>query len=238
MVASRSTETDVRGATIAAATRLFAAHGFEGTALQDIADAVGVSKPAVLHHFPSKEHVRQAVLDDITAHWNGLLPRLLLAATASGDRFDAVFGELHRFFAEDPDRARLIVRETLDRPAEMRKLLKGTVHTWHSAVAQYVEAGRDTGRHYADVDPEAYVALVMLLVITATASAPVAAAALDRDGPARFDREMARIARSSLFPPIASPVPALAGRAAAPSASAREHHAAQPVRSVKRKSAR
>ncbi len=232
MVASRSSETDVREETIAAATRLFAAHGFEGTALQDIADAVGVSKPAVLHHFPSKEHVRQAVLDAILAHWKRMLPRLLLAATASGDRFDAVFGELHRFFAADPDRARLIVRETLDRPAEMRKVLRGTVHQWHTAVAGYIEAGRETGRHYADVDPEAYVVLIMLLVITATASSPVTAAALDRDGQARFDREVARIAHASLFPPTPT------HPAAAQQEASREPTAAPPTRSPKRKSAR
>ena len=73
MVAARAHENDVRAATVAAAMRLFAAHGFEGTALQDIADAVGVTKPAVLHHFPSKEHVRQAVLDAILSHWNEAL---------------------------------------------------------------------------------------------------------------------------------------------------------------------
>src|SRR5580700_11574702 len=115
MVAARAHENDVRGATVAAAMRLFAAHGFEGTALQDIADAVGVSKPAVLHHFPSKEHVRQAVLDGILEHWRGTLPRLLLAATAGEERFGAVFGELFRFFSADGDRARVVLREVLDR---------------------------------------------------------------------------------------------------------------------------
>jgi AcrR family transcriptional regulator len=201
MVASRSSETDVRAATIAAATRLFAAHGFEGTALQDIADAVGVTKPAVLHHFPSKEHIRQAVLDAIVQHWQKTLPRLLLAATASTDRFDAVFGELHRFFAADPDRARLIVRETLDRPAEIRKLLRGPVRRWHAAIGQYVSAGRDAGQHYADVDPQAYVIHILLLVITATASASVTSTVIDGDAQPRYDRELARIARASLFPP-------------------------------------
>jgi TetR/AcrR family transcriptional regulator len=191
---------DVRAATIAAATRLFAANGFGATALQDIADAVGVTKPAVLHHFPSKEHIRQAVLDAILAHWNEAMPRLLLAATASEDRFDAVFGELHRFFAAAPDRARLIIRETLDRPAEMRKLLRGPVRQWHAAIGQYVRAGRDTGRHYEDVDPEAYVIHILLLVISATASAAVTTAVLDEDAHLRFDRELARIARASLFP--------------------------------------
>ncbi len=234
MSATRSPETDVRAEVLSAATRLFASHGFDGTVLQDIADAVGVTKPAVLHYYPSKEHIRAAVLDSILEHWNRTLPRLLVAVTASSDaatgshdRFDAVFGELVRFFAADPDRARILLRETLDRPAEMRKLLRGTVHQWHTAVAGYIQAGRDTGRHYADVDPEAYVVLIMLLVITATASSPGTAAALDRDGPARFDREVARIAHASLFPPTVAHPPA-----------PREPSAAPTTRTPKRKSAR
>src|SRR5579883_382302 len=121
MPGARNATQDVRTATVAAATRLFASRGFDGTALQDIADAVGVTKPAVLHHYPSKEHVRQAVLDSILEHWNRTLPRLLLAATESHDRFEGIVGELTRFFAEEPDRARILLRETLDRPADFRK---------------------------------------------------------------------------------------------------------------------
>jgi TetR/AcrR family transcriptional regulator len=199
MVVSRSVENDVRSATIAAATRLFAAHGFDGTALQDIASAVGVTKPAVLHHFPSKEHIRQAVLEGIFEHWNKILPRLLLAATASSDRFEAVFGELHRFFAAEPDRARLLVRETLDRPGELRKLLRGPVRPWLSAVAQYIRSGRESGRHHADIDDEAYVLHILQLVIAATACASASSAVLYSDAPHRYDRELARIARTSLF---------------------------------------
>jgi TetR/AcrR family transcriptional regulator len=201
MVVARSVEKDVRSATIAAATRLFAAHGFEGTALQDIADAVGVTKPAVLHHFPSKEQIRQAVLEGILAHWKKTLPRLLLAATASRDRFEAVFGELHRFFAADPDRARVMMREALDRPAELRRLLRGPVRPWISAVAQYVRSGREAGRHYPDLDDDAYVLHMLQLVVSATACGSVSSAVLDDDAEGRYDRELARIARSSLFPP-------------------------------------
>jgi TetR/AcrR family transcriptional regulator len=204
MVAARSHDTDVRAATVATAMRLFAARGFEGTALQDIASAVGVTKPAILHHFPSKEHVRQAVLDEILSHWNEALPRLLLAATGSGDRFDAVFGELYRFFSSNPDRARVVAREMLDRPSDLRKLLRGSVQPWLGAVAGYIRSGKERGAHYADVDEEAYLMHVLLLVITATASAAVTSTALESDGRARmdrYDRELARIARASLFPP-------------------------------------
>ena len=201
MVAVRAHENDVRGATVAAAMRLIAAHGFEGTALQDIADAVGVTKPAVLHHFPSKEHVRQAVLDAILSHWNEALPRLLLAATGSGDRFDAVFGELHRFFAQDRDRALVVLREVIDRPAESKKLMRAAVRPWLSAIAEYIRAGQGTGRHFADVDAEAYVLHIMQLVISAAAAAPVTSAVLDGDVKRRYDRELARIAKAALFAP-------------------------------------
>ena len=53
---------------IAAAAKVFQTKGYHAATVQDIADAVGVTKPAVLHHFPSKEHIRQAVLDGILAH--------------------------------------------------------------------------------------------------------------------------------------------------------------------------
>src|SRR5271155_2481759 len=135
MGTARAAEPLVRSAVVKAATRLFAARGFDGTALQDVADAVGVTKPAVLHHFPSKEHIRKAVIDGILEHWHGTLPRLLLAATAGEDRFGAVFGELHRFFASDGDRARVVLREVLDRPAEARKLLADPVRPWVEAIA-------------------------------------------------------------------------------------------------------
>jgi AcrR family transcriptional regulator len=194
---------NVREAALAAATRLFAAHGFDATSLQAIADAVGVSKQAILHHFPSKERLRDAVLDAMLAHWNDTLPRLLVAATASEGRFDAVFGEVRRFFAADPDRARLVVRELLDRPAETRRVLSGPVHTWVAAISRYIREGQASGRHFADVDPEAYVVHMLFMVIAAAAAAPVTGAAIAAGSPgqARHERELVRIAKAALFAP-------------------------------------
>jgi TetR/AcrR family transcriptional regulator len=195
---------DVRTRALAAATRLFAERGFDGTSIQLIADEVGVSKPAVLHHFPSKEDLRRAVLDAILQHWQGVLPRLLLAASASHDRFDAVFGELHRFFASDPNRARLVARELFDRPGEVKKMLRGAVRPWLAAIAAYIKEGQAHGRHWEDLDPEAYVVHIMQLVVCASASASVCRVAVDpdRDARDRYDRELARIARASLFKPL------------------------------------
>src|SRR5262245_35651587 len=105
MVATRLTDATVRAQALAAATRLFARQGFDATSLQAIADEVGVTKQAILHHFSSKDRLREAVLAAMIAHWQETLPRLLVAATASEDRFAIVLGELRRFFTDDPHRA-------------------------------------------------------------------------------------------------------------------------------------
>jgi AcrR family transcriptional regulator len=39
---------------------LFAQHGFDHTSLKDLADAVGLSKAGLLHHYPSKEALFEA----------------------------------------------------------------------------------------------------------------------------------------------------------------------------------
>lgn len=184
------------------ATRLFSERGFDGTTLQDIAEAVAVTKPAVLHHFPSKEHVQQAVLEEILAHWESTLPRLLLSATAGESRFDAVIGAVYRFFAEDPCRTRVVLRHALDRPKEARALLRDNVRLWVGAVASYIRSGQEKGLHPKDADPEAYVLLVLELIIVAAASFETMKEALPEGARSRagFDRELFRIARVALFP--------------------------------------
>jgi AcrR family transcriptional regulator len=76
-----------RPATIAApretilshAAKLFAEKGFDGASLQDVAKAVGISKAAVYHYFPTK----QDIYDDIVID---LLSRL---RTAVQDRIES-----------------------------------------------------------------------------------------------------------------------------------------------------
>ena len=44
------------------ALELFAAQGFDGTSLQQIADRLGVTKAAVYYHFPSKDQLLEALV--------------------------------------------------------------------------------------------------------------------------------------------------------------------------------
>jgi AcrR family transcriptional regulator len=44
---------------------LFAEHGYEGTSLQEVAAAVGITKAAVYHYFPTKQVMYEAIVVDI-----------------------------------------------------------------------------------------------------------------------------------------------------------------------------
>ena len=59
----RQTREELDDAIIDCAATLFARHGFKETSIQRIADAVGYSKTGLLHRYPSKEALQQAVLD-------------------------------------------------------------------------------------------------------------------------------------------------------------------------------
>lgn len=193
---------DVRTHILKVATRLFARQGFDSTSLQQIADEVGVRKPSLLHHFPSKVELLRGVLDSLFEHWTEVLPRLLEAVTSGRGRFEAITAELVQFFNEDPDRARLVVRELLDRPEQMQSRLTQTLTPWVALIADYIRKGQEAGQVSPDVDPEMYIVHIVTLTVSSVAAMPVVGRALSarkEDVVARQLNELLRIGRTSLF---------------------------------------
>jgi len=192
---------EIRAKILEEATRLFAAKGVDGTALQDIADAVGVRKPSLLYHFPSKDALHENVVRNVLLHLSEALPRLLKAA-AREDRFDAILDETIQFFAADPDRARLLLREALDRPAEMKRLLETGALSWMGLLADSIRKAQAEGLMRADADPEAWLLQVIHLVVGTFASGPILQTLVgnkSKNVDQRLVKELKRFARASLM---------------------------------------
>lgn len=191
------------------AARLFAARGFVGASLHDIAKAVGIRKPSLLYHFRSKDELRKGVLEQMLAHWNETVPRILRAATSGEEQFEAIAHETIAFFCARPDRARLILRELLDRSDEVGPLVELHVQPWARMICDYIRRGQQQGRIRQDVDPEAYVAQAIASVLAAVSIHASLTVLLDglngsehaHDGspPKRLIQEMMRVAQASLF---------------------------------------
>lgn len=204
-MAERSKGADISQQIVAHATRLFAARGFVGASLRDIAKAVGIRKPSLLYHFNSKDDLRRGVLENMLAHWNEVVPRLLKAATSGHEQFQAVATETLEFFRADPDRARLLLRELLDRPEEMRPLIVSHVQPWTKIICDYIRKGQQQGRVHADIDPEAYIVHMINLMVCGVALQDSILALMPASeqeperATQRYVEELLRVARAGLF---------------------------------------
>ena len=194
---------DVKTSILEVATRRFAEDGFAATSLRDICEEVGVRKPSLLYHYPSKEALRRAVLEGLRAGWEAKVPRVLAAAMEGEDAFEGLFAEVYTFFSADQNRARLILREVVDRPQETRRLMGQAIAPWVALITDSIRQGQSAEVIRPDVDPEAWIVEIIVLVIGTFAAADLATVIFDDDG-SRVERhlqEIVRMARTSLYLP-------------------------------------
>lgn len=64
---------DRREQILAAATRLFSQKGYHGTALQEIADEVGVTRPSFYYYFKSKDEILETAIDVALSRAEGII---------------------------------------------------------------------------------------------------------------------------------------------------------------------
>ena len=104
------------------ATRLFAERGFAGTTLQDIADAMGLSRPSLYHYVKSKDELLARLVEDITT--DAARQAKALARRTDLDpagKLDALVRWNVRRMAEKPDRFRLVERSESSLPPDLQK---------------------------------------------------------------------------------------------------------------------
>jgi TetR/AcrR family transcriptional regulator len=190
---------EMRERILTEATHLFARRGYEGTSVQAISEAVGIRKPSLLYHFPSKALLRDAVLESLLSRWGDVVPRVMTAATTGENRFESTLSEVVAFFEADPDRARLLWREMLDRPEALQALLSTHLSPWIGFVSSTIRRGQREGIIYADLDPEAWIFWVITMAVGGFSAAGLAG--VFEDTSQRRRQELVRMARISLFIP-------------------------------------
>ncbi|MBN9609537.1 MAG: TetR family transcriptional regulator [Actinobacteria bacterium 69-20] len=115
---SRMNRTARRAQLLDAARGVFVAQGFHATAMDDIADAAGVSKPVLYQHFPSKLALYRALLEASADEMVHLVRQAIASSEDNGLRVHNATAAYFSFVADEGQAFRLIFESDLrDEPA-------------------------------------------------------------------------------------------------------------------------
>lgn len=130
---------------LAAAIRLFAAHGFDGVSVDQIVAAARVNKRMVYHYFGSKEEIYRAALQDVYHRLDPVESRAVEMNATPKEKLARLLEGAFAFLDENPEYVRLLLWENLASGRhivrEEDRLSKTLLHRFEQVVADGIRQG-------------------------------------------------------------------------------------------------
>jgi TetR/AcrR family transcriptional regulator, cholesterol catabolism regulator len=133
------------------AARLFAAKGYHGTSIGDIAQAMGVQKGSVYAHIESKQALLWAIASEGAQAFHAALDAVPDSAPA-GERIRLVLRAHLRVVAEQLDVATVFTREWRYLDDERREAFIAERRRYEERIRELFKDARDLGELRSDLD--------------------------------------------------------------------------------------
>jgi len=184
---ARLPRTARRAQLLGAAQEVFVANGYHATAMDEIAERAGVSKPVLYQHFPGKLELYRALLDQ---HTGGLVDAVRAALAGTDDNKQRVAASIEAYFAfvdAEGGAFRLVFESDLTSDDAVRATVERGTRECAEAIAEVIR--EDTGLPAADA--EMLGAALVGLAQTTARYWLLAGGSMDRDHAARLAAQLA-----------------------------------------------
>jgi AcrR family transcriptional regulator len=146
--------TPVKERLLHVATRLFARHGFEGTSVQDIVDAAGVTKGAMYHYYGSKDDLLYEVYDQVLTMQISHLDAIAAGPGTPEQRLRAAAADVVRTSADNLDDLIVYFRSLHMLPDDKQAQVRAERRRYHDKFKALVEEGVAAGTFRADISAD------------------------------------------------------------------------------------
>jgi TetR/AcrR family transcriptional regulator len=178
-----NTDPVARDTILAAAAELFAAQGFAGTTIKEIAGKAKVNSALLYYYFEDKEGLYREVLANLIGRMASQIGAAIAAPLSPEEgvrRF--VEAQAERFFANRIF-ARLVLRELFDHGAvRLETPIHAVVANAFRPLIELIVAGQQSGVFRRDLDPRFAVLSTVSQVAYFTLAQPLVAVLVGQDG--------------------------------------------------------
>jgi len=129
----------------------FSENGFEATSIRAIAKEVGLSKQALMHHFPTKQSLQDAILDRVKSATDSMLPQMVGVLLAQDAELDDLLAQLQVFTEQHTHLVSYLLR-MLAFEREMPVPSSGQAIS--ALLLDFMRRGQESGQLRADFHPE------------------------------------------------------------------------------------